>query len=722
MATTPQRNGRRPSALQGALSAAAQANATLAATGALADTFGFHPLWGAAGTVAAAGATVLANAQAAPSALLYRLACWCGAGTWLTWVLATDMWQPSSFATLGIGTLAAVLGSPLAHRERQRLEASVGRGALVLSSTSRLAQDWERRVLLNCHFNVRIEEVRWWPGRTGYDLLTRIETPGRTRADLERGADTMATNAKLPNGCGIEVTKGPDRGSAWMRVGIVNRLAETIPYPEDFSPTSFLDPKTLGEYRDGSPVQVVLRQKAGLITGQRGSGKTMLQHVLTCEAGRSRDAIVIHIDLNGGGLSQPWLDPWIEGDIDRCPLGWAASNIDEALLVSRAMLAIAKDRKRSTRRIKKAANSQLLPISVDLPAYKIIVDESAEAMGQTSEPRYAELRSNLAEIQRIGRNEAIEVDFSGLRATQDVIPVNVKKQSSLRIGMFVQDTEEISYLFGWGRGLSLEDLDGPGCGFIQFDQEKPRPFKAAFMDFLQITRAAVAISRIRPDFDPAAERAARSVIGAAFDTRFERMRVAFTEHNEDDYDEAGEEEGRAQLPAVRTPAPAPAVPGRDFTLIMGGNMADWPHPSEIAAAMANQPAQAAVRIAPGVLPAPAEAPELIRRAMAVFHAEGDDRIHSEDLAAALGFPNKYELAAALAPYGVTARPNAFLKGGQRRRGYDLADFTTATQRDQQGSAEGPPSALAGPHNPHVGDPHTHTTPTRDPHIHADQAN
>ncbi|MFG6197750.1 hypothetical protein [Nonomuraea sp. JJY05] len=709
MATTPQRtsNGRQPSALQGVLSAATQATAVLATTAALGDVFDVNPFWGAATTVVGAGGSFVADAArgVAPSALLYRLGCWCAAGSWLTWTLFTKFWQMESFAALGIGALAAVVASPLAVREQQRQAVAAGRGALVLRSSVRLAQDWERRVLACCQMNVQIEEVRWWPGRTGYDLLTRLVTPGRSRADLERGADTMATNAKLPNGCGIEVTKGPDRGSAWMRVGIVNRLAEVIPYPEDYSATSFLDPKFFGEFRDGSPVQVVLRQKAGLITGQRGSGKTLLQHVLTSEAGRSRDAIVIHIDLNGGGLSQPWLDPWIEGEIERSPLGWAASNIDEALQVSRAMLAIAKDRKRSTRRIKKAANSQLLPISADLPAYVIVVDESAEAMGQSADPRFAELRSNLAEIQRIGRNEAVEVHFSGLRATQDVIPVNVKKQSSLRVGMYVQDAEEIAYLFGWGKGLSLEDLDGPGCGFIQFDQEKPRPFKAPFMEFLQITRAAIAISRIRPEFDPAAERAARSAIGSAFDTRFDRMRAAFTELDIDDDYEAQEED---MLPAVHTPAPAPAVPGqRDFTLVLGGNMADWPHPSEIAAALENRPVPAqavGVRIAPGALPANDHAPELIRRALAVFEAAGDDRIHSEDLAAALGFPSKTELAAALSEHGVTTLPNAFERNGQRRRGYDRAHFAAATQSGRQVGGDGP----GNPHNPHVGDPHTPT--------------
>uniref|UniRef100_UPI0005BE6A12 hypothetical protein n=1 Tax=Nonomuraea candida TaxID=359159 RepID=UPI0005BE6A12 len=670
--TTPQRNRRQPTALQGVLASAVQATGALAATGALGDVFDLNPVWGAVGTVAAPAATVVPNARhASPSALLYRLSCWCGAGSWLTWVLATGLWQTGTFAALGIGALAATLASPLASRDRQRLEVAAGRGALVLRSTSRLAQDWERRIARVCTMNVLVEDLRFWPGRTGYDLLVRLPGGGRTRSDLERGADALASDARLPNGCGVEVTKGPDRGSAWLRVGTVNRLAETIPYPEDFTATSFLDPKVLGEFRDGSPVQVILRQKAGLFTGQRGSGKTGLLHVTTAEVGRSRDAIVIHIDLNGGGVSQAWLDPWIEGEIERCPLGWAASNIEEAVLVSRALLAIAKDRKKSTRRIKKAANSQLLPISPELPAYVVLMDESAEGMAASAHPLYAEFRANMEEVQRIGRNEAVEVYFSALRATSDVISPNVKKQSTLRIGMFVQDAEEIAYLFGWNKGISIEDLDGPGCAFIQHDQERPRPFKAAFMEFLQIGRAAVAISRIRPEFDPAAVRAARAAIGDLFDTRYDRMREAFTDLDPDDEHEDGDEGQAAALPAVHTPAPAPVVPQQQaggFTLEFGANMADWP-----------------------------QVPELIARALAVFQAAGDTRIHSEDLAVALGFPSKTELAAALASYGVTALKNPFERNGQRRRGYDRADFLSATQGDRREEAgEG-----GGPHDPHV---------------------
>lgn len=74
------------------------------------------------------------------------------------------------------------------------------------------------------------------------------------------------------------------------------------------------------------------------------------------------------------------------------------------------------------------------------------------------------------------------------------------------------------------------------------------------------------------------------------------------------------------------------------------------------------------------------APRLLSRVLAAFDEAGDDRMHSEVLAAVLGFASTTDLAKQLAPRGIKPRPNSFERGGIRRRGYDRADVLAAIER------------------------------------------
>ncbi|MER5649567.1 hypothetical protein [Streptosporangium sp. NPDC002524] len=671
MATgTRQRDRGTAAAPRDVLGATAQATLAVAAAATVGDMVDLPAYWAITGALVGGVGGVVSDARhASAPALMYRLGCWCGAGGWLTYALHDTPWRLNTWAALGVGALAAAVLAPFAHRDDRRIRAATESGALVLRSNSDLARNWEARIQRVASMRVQIQEVERWANGAGYSLLAELPWGGATRARLAAFEQGLASDARLREGCGVEVDRGRHRGSAWLHVSTINLLSETIDYPSDYAPRSINEPVYLGGYRDSKAASVPLRELAGLIIGQRGSGKTSLLHGITAGVGLCTDTVVLHIDLNGGGMSQPWLDAWLEGEINRPPLGWAASNLDEALLLSEVMLAIAKDRKKSTRRVKKKANATLLPVSADLPYYLIMVDESAEAMSPTSrDPRVAQLRENLEEIQRIGRNEAVNVIFSGLRATSDVVSPNVKKQAAFRVGMFVQDEEELSYLFGWNKGISVEDLDGVGCGFVQFDKGRPRPFKVGFLKPLQIGQVGAVISGRRTGFDPRAVAVARAVTGTAFDDRFDRMRVDFADLDDDDVDD---------VPALPAASVAGALPRRPFTLIAGGGSAtaDWGDPRDIAAQAAASSPSADARTPL----APAAVPEVIARALAVFDQLGDDRIHSKTLAAAL-HTTQQELAAALRPYSVTTLPNKFVRNGEDLRGYARSTLQAAADR------------------------------------------
>ncbi|WP_432924287.1 hypothetical protein ACQPZZ_29090 [Microbispora sp. CA-135349] len=555
-----------------------------------------------------------------------------------------------------------------------------------------------------CRVRVSVTDVREWPTRTGYDIHADLPGAGSTRAHLAAAADALAVDARLPMGCGVEISPGAHRGAVVLRVATVNRLTQNIDYPADYRARSILDPVALGEYRDGSTAAVLLRESSALVTGQKGSGKTTTLHALTAGIGLCRDAIVWHIDLNGGGMSQAWLHPWLEGDSPRPAVDWAAATPDEALELAETARAIAKDRKKSTRALKIRANSSLMPVSPELPEIVVIVDEGAESLSPTNRDT-RELREALEEIQRIGRNEAVNVVFSSLRATQDMISANVKKQSAVRVGMYVTDEEELSFLFGWSRrGLSLADLPGPGCGFVQDGQAAPRPFRGYFMQPGDVVDAAHAVARTRPELDAAA----RQVAGQVYATRYDRMRAAFT-----DLDGEHQEEPPARYV---TPAPVAPVRPRLASVPCGPDASAWPDlrdlvkppaaPSMTRAAdwpdllpRQRRPEVVRAEQVPAVPAAPAPArplPEVLRRALAAYEAAGDDRMHSAALAEALGAADALALAALLRPLGVTTLPRAFIRGGTEARGYALADLQAAAERVCSGELEVPDEVAKWP--------------------------
>ncbi|MFG1755920.1 serine/threonine-protein kinase [Streptosporangium sandarakinum] len=689
---------------RGPISATVQGSLALAAAATVGDAVALSPIWGGTATAAGALALVVAGAhrQLAPSALLYRLGCWIGAGAWWTYTLAATPWTQGAWAALGIGGVVAGLMAPLGRSSAKAQAAARAGGALVLRASTRIGTEWETRIRRVCRIAATVTAVQPWPTGAGYDVFVDLPGAGSTRAQLAGHADALATDARLPEGCGVEVRPGAHRGAVVLKVATVNRLMETIPYPAA-RPGSILTPRALGEYRDSETAAVLLRESSVLVTGQKGSGKTNTLHVLTAEVGLCTDALVWHIDLNGGGMSQAWLHPWLEAGTGRPAIDWAAATPEEGLAIAEAAVAIAKDRKKSTRALKIQANSSLMPVSAALPEIVVLIDEGAEALSPTNrDPVLRDLREAIEELQRIGRNEACNVVVSSLRATSDMIAPNIKKQSAVRVGMYVQDEEELGYLFGYNRGVSTADLPGPGCGFLADGQGAPRPFRAYGMQPGTIVEIAQVIARVRPELDEAARRAA----GQEYEGRYGRMRRVFTDLDGQDDDHG--QEPTEELPAApRSPA-VPPVGRRHLTAVPGGADASawgdplslarrtrpvpvvtdasaWPDPPKRMRAEQMHPVDAPAR----------PVPQIVVRALAAMADANDDRMHSATLAEALGV-TPTELAALLRPLGVTTLPRAFLRGGREARGYAREDLQTAAERIGRGEVEVPADVAAWP--------------------------
>lgn len=289
----------------------------------------------------------------------------------------------------------------------------------------------------------------------------------------------------------------------------------------------------------------------------------------------------------------------------------------------------------------------------------------------------------LSELQNIGRNEAVNLIVSALRPTSDLVPVNMRKQTGVRIQMHGPDEEELGHMFGWKTGVSMDQLAGKGTAFISIDGATPRPFRVYNVLPAQIEQAALSIAVTRPELDPASADAA----GEPYATRAQRMHAAFTDLDTDDM---AEDDAPAAL------APAPST-GRRLTVVPTG--ADsWPDPfhtpdtptSPAPALPAAdwddpRPQITHTRLIPAVSGMPGAPtpgwplPEILRRALQAFTDADDDRMHSATLAETLNI-TPTEMAALLRALGIAPLENAFSRDGITRRGYARQDLITAAQR------------------------------------------
>ncbi len=676
-----------------AAGATAQGALALAALATVGDVTALDPIWGGAVTAAGALATVVVASHhgTAPTALIYRLCCWIGAGTWLTYTLAATPWTLNTFAALGVGALTAGLLAPLGRATTRTRRPGT---AVLLRHSARTGAEWESRLVRVCRIRATVTEVRSWPTGTGYDVHADLPGGGVTRKQLAGFAEALATDARLPEGCGVEIVGGGNRGAVVLRVSTVNRLAQIISYPPDYTPATVLDAIGFGEHANSDPAAAEVREESVLIAGKRGSGKTTLLQDISIALGRCGDNLTWHLDLNGGGLTQPWIDVWLDGRVQRCPIDWAAPNLREGKLMLRAGVAIAKHRKASYRKLKRAHNTNLLPVSPELPQITIVVDEGAEAV------KDRELEALISELQNIGRNEAVNVVVSALRPTSDLVPVNMRKQTGVRIQMHGPDEEELGHMFGWKSGVSMDQLAGKGTGFISIDGATPRPFRAYNVLPAQIEQAALAIATTRPDLDPASADAA----GEPYATREQRMRAAFTDLDTDDTDDPGDD--YAPAPA----ALATVATTRRLTVVPGG--ADsWADPFDLARNPATGPAPTAsaadwpdprpqlVRVEPvPAVPAPVPAhllPEVLRRALQGFANAEDHRMHSAALADVLGI-TPTELGSLLRALGVKPLDSPFVRGGVSRRGYALEDLAAVAERICRGEIHVPDEVARWP--------------------------
>jgi hypothetical protein len=524
--------------------------------GMLGDLAGVSPWWGlGAGLAGALGHGVRSIVRdITPLGMAYRTTAWLGGGTWGAWALHTSAWSPDVLTALAAGTVALGLAAPeMADHETRavtRREKEVAAAAQAESDAAAAARrkavavEWEARLDRVCQAKgCLIQAVQDWPEGGGFTLQVRLPAGPTTWRQVAAAVDGLATDADLPHGCGVEVHPGKSRGVLLLKVATVDTTAEAKPYPIDnLTPLTFTGPLPVGMHRASVPASVNLLEDPMMIVGRRGSGKTVHLQVINAGLARCQDALIWHIDLNGAGMSSPWLSDFLAGQQDRPVIDWVAPTAAEAMLMVTTAVAIAKGRKVAYKQLMDSVNDDKLPISAQVPAIVLVLDEGAEAVAASR--GNTDLAAALDELISIARAARVQEVFSGLRATSETIPTTLKKQVGVKVQMRPEDMDEIAQLFGWHSGVSVEDAPYPGSGLLKTpDSRGILPFRGYDLRPDAIRAIARTVAPWRPTLDkPSAD-----IAGTAYANRWDRYGAWLT-------DQGG------TMPTQRTPDPSENAP------------------------------------------------------------------------------------------------------------------------------------------------------------------
>lgn len=505
--------------------------------------------------------------QVTTATLALRAAGWLGAGGWCSWAIANGPWTQAGIGSLLAGALGLGAAMAGAHHVEQKAEAqraeqeAAARRATLDGKRQKIADEWEDRIVRVCaDAVVTIVGVEVWESGGGFTLDGECGAGGTRWKDIALYRDQLASDAKLPEGCGVEVGPGAHRGAVLINVSTVNHLVNDVHYPADYSPLTVNQPAPIGVLRDGTPEGPVNRQTSMLFVGQRESGKTNLMNVGVANQCRMVDSLTWVIDLNGGGLALKWMRAWAAaGKPGRPPIDWVADTPAKASDMAAAMVRIAKARKVGYQDREIAANDDKLPVDHEVPEIRVFCDEGAEIFSTRSrrDETLRGIADNLIQTLEIARAAAVNETTSGLRATQDVLSdPQILKQSTFKAGLRVSDDAELNYFFGYNHNASAEDAPYPGCALVKSGTGQVHPVKVYRLKPDQILEIVKATADRRPELDELSRRAA----GEAYEQRWLNTDHLF----------GGPVPVPVAIEDTQTAAPAPR--GRGVT-------ADWGAPS-----------------------------------------------------------------------------------------------------------------------------------------------
>lgn len=550
----------------GALSATTGAFA-LATTGA---ATGMPPGWvlavGAAGAIGHTATSLRDRLSARTIGM--RAASWLVGAGWTTWAMTTGplTWAAlGSLATLGVG-LGAAARATLLHEEARELEAIATAERQVsqeLSAERRaIAAEWVDRIQRVCGITVRVLAVEMWPTGAGFTIDAALPLGGVTYDKIARESGRLSADARLPHGCTASASQGIDQGRVLIDVTTVNVLAAEVTYPTDYGPLSLHTGIPWGLRTNADEIRAYLREQCALVVGPTGSGKTNMVHTILAGFARATDVLTWVIDLNAGSAGLPWVLPALNSTPEqpiRPGVDWLAASYEEALLMLDAAVRVAKHRKMAYQDLMSKANTDLLPISAQIPQIEIVIDEGAEILASMDRPSKI-LAAKILEVIRIARAMGIRTVLTALGATGAVLGnLMIRREAKVRVALTGGETEgmDLGKQFPGSRGLKVDQAPYKGAGFMGTPESAPALFKSWRILPNQIRDIVAATSDRHPTLDATSAKAA----GQDYARRWYSDRIAWM-HDHDHAPatgtaaEAAGTAGGLNLSALREQRPA----------------------------------------------------------------------------------------------------------------------------------------------------------------------
>ncbi|MFI9112753.1 hypothetical protein [Streptomyces venezuelae] len=564
----------------GALSATTGAFA-LATTGAATH---MPPTWAlAVGAAGAIGHTVSTlRERLSARTITLRASSWLLGAGWTTWAMATGplTWTAiGSLAVLGVGMGTAARSTALFEDGRElELIAIADRqvAAEIQAERRTLAAEWVERIHRVSGVTVTVLAIEKWPTATGFTI--DAELPGATTYDqIAKDSARLSADARLPHGCTVAATPGIHQGRVLIDVSTVNVLAGEVGYPADYSPLSINTGIPWGIRSDGREVPVFLREQCALIVGPTGSGKTNFAHTVLAGFARATDVLTWVIDLNAGSAGLPWVRPALAasgqpGQETRPGIDWLAATYEEAMLLLETAVRVGKHRKVAYQDLMARANTDLLPVSAQIPQIMLVIDEGAEILA-SNDAQMRKLAAKILEVIRLLRSMGLRTVLTALGATGSVLGnLMIRREAKARVCLTGGEVEgmDLSKIFPGARGLRVDQAPYKGAGFIGTPESAPALFKSWRIKPHQIAEIVTATSTLHPRLDDQSAKAA----GPAYARRWDTARIAWmhdtltttADHRPTSDTTAGADgAGRAgglNLTALRD-TPGPAAPAAD---------------------------------------------------------------------------------------------------------------------------------------------------------------
>lgn len=493
---------------------------TLAAAAAVlvCQVAGLLPTTPSIGGLTLAALTCIVGAATSTRAVVtaYRLAVIMAGSAWAT-VTAWLGWSPMlAVVLLGGGGGLAILGlalprNPVAAPAPPQPDAVGGRPSREQQITALL-----RRITKSQ--GIACTRVEPW-ARAGDGYRCHVDLPeGMTTKMLADFADRIAASPalRLPEGCTVRVLNGSVQCEAILDVMSRDCLQDYVAASPDATPASINDEFPVMSTPRGDLLTVCLRIKSMIVGGTTGSGKTTLLHVIIMHLARCTDALIWVMDPNGGGAAVPWIDPWLEGRAKRPIVDWVAATEEEAAAMTAVMHAVIKDRKTSpqAKAARRAAGTNVLPVSPALPAIVLITDEGGELAQATT--LFGQVAvDRISRIAQIGRESAGRTVQCVLRGTADLLDKGLRAVTGNRICLRMDEEGEVDHVIGRNPGRT--PLLHTGSAWLYRSGVDQRPVLGKTVDATpaQIDAHAITCAGLRPELDARGQQIAARVTPAA---------------------------------------------------------------------------------------------------------------------------------------------------------------------------------------------------------------